>query len=42
MEQRKEMIKEMMEEAMELEETNQKSISGVACTKVGNACTKST
>ena len=30
-----------MEEAMELEETNQKSISGVACTKVGNACTKS-
>ena len=27
--QRKEMIKEMMEEAMELVETNQKSISGV-------------
>ena len=29
-----------MEEAMELEETNQKSISGVACTKIGNAYEK--
>ena len=38
--QRKEMIKEMMEEAMELVETNQKSISGVRFTRAGSAYEK--